>query len=309
VRRVVVTGAGGKTGRAVIAALARLAVTGDASGSTVRGGGADGARVRRTGADGVAVRALVRDPSRVADLDVEVAVGDQRRVDEVAAALAGADAVYAIAPNISPHEVEMGAVLLEACRRTGTRRVVFHSVVHPQLTAMPHHADKGRVEERVIGSGLDWTILQPNAYLQNLAGQVDGLRAGTYRVPYRPDAGLALVDLHDVAEVAARCLVEDVGVHATFELSGPEEVTGHRIAEVAADLLGRPVRAERLDPTAWTRDQGAGIGEVARERLLAMFADYDRHGSPGEATVLTALLGRAPRGLRPVLAELLGVAT
>jgi NAD(P)H dehydrogenase (quinone) len=288
-RQVVVTGAGGKTGRAVAGALARLGASGDAG--------------------DVRVRALVRDPSRVADLDVEVAVGDQRRVDDLVAVLDGADAVYAIAPNVSPHEVEMGEALLEACRRTATRRVVFHSVVHPQLTAMPHHADKGRVEERVIGSGLDWTILQPNAYLQNVAGQLDGLRAGSYRVPYRPDAGLALVDLHDVAEVAARCLVEDVGVHATFELSGPEEVTGHRIAEVAAELLGTPVRAERLDPTAWARDEGAGSDEVARDRLLAMFADYDRHGSPGDATVLTALLGRAPRSLRAVLVELLGTAT
>jgi NAD(P)H dehydrogenase (quinone) len=277
---VLVTGAGGKTGRAVMQALAR---------------------------HGARPRAFVRDAAKVADLDVEVAVGDQRRVDDLVAALGGADAVYAIAPNVSAHEVEMGEAIVTACQRAGVTRLVFHSVIHPQLTAMPHHTDKGRVEERVIASGLDWTILQPNAYLQNIGAQVAALRDGTYRTPYAVDAGLAMVDLADVAEVAARALVDDLGVHATFELSGPDEVTGQQVAAVAAELLGRPVVAERLSPATWAAEN-AGLPDVARERLLAMFTDYDRHGSPGDATVLTALLGRPPRGLRDVLRDLLAAA-
>jgi NAD(P)H dehydrogenase (quinone) len=281
-RTVLVTGAGGKTGRAVVRALL---------------------------ADGVRPRALVRSARRVGDDRTEVVVGDQRRVDDLVAALDGADAVYAIAPNVSPDEVAMGQALLEACRRAGTRRVVFHSVIHPQLRAMPHHLDKGRVEERLVGSGLDWTILQPNAYLQNVAGQADQLRAGRYVVPYRVDAALALVDLDDVATVAARCLTDDLGVHATFELSGPEELTALRIAEVATGVLGRPVTAEATTPDAWAAGAGADLPPVARERLLAMFADYDRHGSPGDATVLAALLERPPRTLRDVLPPLLAEPT
>jgi NAD(P)H dehydrogenase (quinone) len=282
VPRVLVTGAGGKTGRAVIAALGRR---------------------------GAAARAFVRTPARVADLvdaahlDVEVAVGDQRSVSDLVAALDGADAVYAIAPNVSPDEVAMGRAIVEACRRAGVPRLVFHSVVHPQLTAMPHHVDKGRVEELVVTSGLAWTILQPNAYLQNLAGYVDDLRSGRYEVPYASDARLAMVDLGDVAEVAARCLLDGLGVHATFELSGPAEVSPADVARVAAELLGRPVVAERLDPGAWAAGPGTDLPSDTRERLLAMFRDYDAHGSPGDATVLTALLGRPPRDLRTYLAD------
>jgi NAD(P)H dehydrogenase (quinone) len=280
--RVLVTGAGGKTGRAVIAALGRRAA---------------------------AARAFVRTPGRVSDLvddahlDVEVAVGDQRDVDDLAAAMDGIDAVYAIAPNVSPDEVAMGRAIVDACRRTDVARLVFHSVVHPQLTAMPHHADKGRVEELLVGSGLAWTILQPNAYLQNLAGYVDDLRSGRYEVPYASDARLAMVDLDDVAEVAARCLVDGVGVHATFELSGPAEVSPADVARVAAALLGRPVVAGRQDPDAWAAGPGADLPADTRQRLLAMFRDYDAHGSPGDPTVLTALLGRPPRDLSSYLAD------
>lgn len=274
--RVLVTGAGGKTGRALLAAVRERGVT---------------------------ARAFVRDPDRVADVDVEVAIGDQRDVDSLVAALDGVDAVYAIAPNVSSHEVEMGRAVVAACQRAPVDRLVFHSVVHPQLTAMPHHADKARVEEHVIESGLAWTVLQPNAYLQNLAGYLADLRAGRYLVPYATDRPIAMVDLRDVAEVAAACLVDNVGVHATFELSGPEAVTPTDVARVASAVLGREVVAQRQEPDDWA---GANVhlDDEPRRRLHAMFAHYDRHGSPGDATVLTCLLGRAPRDLRAYLTEL-----
>lgn len=297
--RVLVTGAGGKTGRAVVDAL------------TARGAG---------------VRALVRDPDRHAALsvessdrpadgirrreapdrrrDVEVVRGDQRVVDDLVAALEGCAAVYAIAPNVSPHERAMARAVVEACGTAGVTRLVFHSVIHPQLSAMPHHADKAAAEESVITSGLDWTILQPNAYLQNLAGYAALLRAGTYRVPYATDRGLAMVDLRDVASVAAGCLLDGRGVHGCFELSGPDEVSPDDVARVAGAILGTEVLAERWDPGAWVDAQE--VSDAARYRLHAMFVHYDRHGSPGDATVLGLLLGHRPSTLTSYLGELLG---
>jgi NAD(P)H dehydrogenase (quinone) len=274
--RVLVTGAGGKTGRAVAAALA---------------------------AQGGDVRGLVRDPARGAGGGFEIAVGDQRRVADVAATLEDVDALYAIAPNMGLDEVAMAHTAIEACRARGVERLVLHSVVHPQLRAMPHHHDKSLAEEMVVQSGLAWTILQPNVYLQNLADYVDDLHAGIYRVPYAVDAATAMVDLGDVARVAARVLVEDVGVHATFELSGPEERCPADVAAVASVLLGHPVAAERTDPDDWL---AANRHLPAAARLHAMFRHYDQHGSPGDATVLRHLLGREPRHLADVLGELLG---
>jgi uncharacterized protein YbjT (DUF2867 family) len=232
-----------------------------------------------------------------------VIVGDQRDVDVLTCALAGVDAAYAIAPNLSSDDLAMALAMVEACHRAGVRRLVLHSVIHPQLSAMPHHADKGRAEEVVVESGLDWTILQPNAYLQNLTGYVAGMRAGRYAPPYGIDRGSALVDLLDVAEVAARVLMEDLGIHATFELSGPQACTPADVARAAARILGQPVRVERADPAAFVA--GSDLDPERRRRLLAMLHHYDRYGSPGDATVLRMLLGREPRGLPDVLAGLL----
>ena len=273
-RRVLVTGAGGKTGRAILAALA---------------------------AENVPARALVRDPDRHRDLahigDVEVVAGDQRDPASLAAGLEGADAIYHLAPNVTPNEVAMGEAVLAACRRVGVCRLVFHSVAGPHEPAMPHHADKGIVEDRIVASDLAWTILRPNAYLQNLDGYLDDLRDGHYRVPYATDRGLALVDLREVAEVAAGVLSGrlNAAVGAIWELAGPAPVSPSDVAEVAADLLGRPVAAERSDPDDWLIEAAAaGLPQQARQRLHLMFRYYDRHGFPGDPATLWRLLGREP---------------
>lgn len=274
--RVLVTGAGGKTGRAVSAALV---------------------------ARGATVRAVVRVDVGSTPPGTEPVVLDQRDAAALAGALVGIDAVVAIAPNLSGEDEAMARALVAACRHAEVDRLVLHSVVHPQLTSMPHHTDKARAEEVVLTSGLAWTILQPNAYLQNLAGYAAELRAGRYPVPYDAEARLALVDLADVAEVAARCVVDGTAPHATLELSGPAELSAHDVAAAAARVLGRPVIAERVDPRTFAASATADAD--VRARLTAMLVHYDRHGSPGDATVLSGLLGRPPGTLDDVLGRLL----
>jgi len=284
--RVLVTGAGGKTGRAVLMALT---------------------------ADGVPTRAFVRDADRHADLadlgDVEVAAGDQRDVDDLVAALDGCAAVHHLAPNVHPDEVAMGEAVLVACERAGVDRLSYHSVMDPHEPAMPHHADKGRVELLVTASPLAWTIVRPNAYLQNLDGYLGDLRAGVYRVPYATDQGIALVDLHEVAEVVAGALSGrlDGAIGAVWDLAGPAMVTAEDVAATAGRLLGQPVVAERQDPADWACEN-RDLPEAARERLTAMFRYYDRHGFPGDASVLRRLLAREPRGLEAYLRSAFGAA-
>lgn len=283
VGRVLVTGAGGKTGHAVLQALE---------------------------AENVPARALVRDVARSGHLatlgDVEVIAGDQRDADLLAEALEGCAAVYHLAPNVSPDEVAMGEAMIAACHRAGVSRLVFHSVVHPHEPGMPHHLDKGAVEARLAASDLAWTILRPNVYLQNLDGYLDDLRAGHYQVPYATDRGLALVDLREVAEVAGGVLGGrwDDAIGATWELSGPAEVTPADVAAVATRLLGREVVAEREDPDDWAARMAA-LPEEPRRRLHLMFRHYDRHGSPGDPSTLRRRLGREPTDLATYLAEAL----
>src|SRR6266436_5661045 len=163
---ILVTGAGGKTGKAVLKALV---------------------------ARGAAVRAFARSAAHHAALNAigvhDVEVGEMDDPRAWSRAIRGTSAVYHICPNVSPHELPFAKGLIAAAATHGIRRFVYHSVLHPQIEAMPHHWAKLRVEELLFSSGLDVTILQPTAYMQNSLAEWDRMVGdGVYRTPYPVEA-------------------------------------------------------------------------------------------------------------------------
>ncbi len=277
---ILVTGAGGKTGRHVIAALL---------------------------ARGVRVRAWLHRPEHPPSWpthQVDTFVGDLIEPKFWARALAGVNAVYHIPPNMFPHEEALGELAITSAERAGVTRFVYHSVLHPQVEAMPHHWHKMRVEERLFASSLTYTILQPTAYMQNLAATWPAIRdQGVLRQPYSPEARISLVHLVDVAEVAARVLLEPGHGFAIYELVGTPPLSQHDVAAVFTRVLGRPVRAERLDLDTWSQ-RAQGLSPYARETLIKMFHYYDRHGLAGNPRVLQWLLDRPPTPLEAYIQTL-----
>jgi NAD(P)H dehydrogenase (quinone) len=223
----------------------------------------------------------------------------------LAAAANGARAIYHICPNVSPHEITYARAVISGAKAAGVPRCVYHSVLHPQIEAMPHHWAKLRVEELLLTSGLAVTVLQPTAYMQNmLAGWRSIVEEGVYRVPYPVGTRISLVDLRDVAEAAARVLTEDGHVGATYELVGTPPLTQTEVAESLSLALGRPVRAVAESVEAWeSRARTAGMGDYQRETLAAMFRSYAADGLVGNANVLTWLLERSPSTLAQFATE------
>lgn len=267
---ILVTGAGGKTGRAVIDALH---------------------------AAGQPVRAWVRRPEQARSLPVAEAVaGDLEDARLWREACRGAQAVYFICPNMHPREEAIGRLALDASREAAVERFVYHSVLHPQTQDMPHHWQKLRVEEEIFRSRLPYVILQPCAYMQNVLAYRDPiLSAGRYAVPYNLHSRFALVDLGDVARVAARVLSQAGHAGAIYELAGAANLSSHDIAAELGRQLQRPVGAARLPLEAWERGaRGAGMPSTTVEALAAMFRYYDRYGLVGNGNVLGWLLGSRP---------------
>ena len=263
---IVVTAAGGKTGAAVVRAL---------------------------WSRGERVRALVGSSQprpELTALSAEVVATDLTDPAAVEPLLAGAAALYVIWPNFDPEEAAGVVALLAAARRAGVPRVVYHSVLRPQIRAMPHHAAKDRVEEALAASGLAWRVLQPCAYADNLDGQLgDVARTGVLRSPWGLGQAQSLVDLRDVAEAAAVLLTEDGLDGGTFEAVGPEPLTAPRIADLLGDWLGRDVRAVDAVP------DGPVPADYAGRCSRLMFDHYRAHGFTGSPRVLEALLGRPAR--------------
>jgi len=271
---ILVTGAGGKTGRAVISALVER-------GATVRG-------IVKSAAAAEKIRAL----------GAEAVIGDMLNVEDVRRAATGARAIYHIAPNVNPDEIEFGKTAIAAAKAEGVERFVFHSLCHSQIEALPNHWWKLRVEEKIKESGLNFTILQPTPYMQNVLGQWHNImERGAYEIPYQPTTKLGMVDLADLAEVAAKVLTtEKTYDWATYELAGPEVLTQHDVLETIRRVTGREIRLEIISREDWcNRARKGGMAERAVEVFYKMFGFMEEYGFWGNPGVLEWLLGRPAR--------------
>jgi uncharacterized protein YbjT (DUF2867 family) len=270
---ILITGAGGKTGRALIQALSKVE----------------------------SLSAFVHRQEYVSIVKSlgagQVLVGDMRDDSAIRSAMQGVRAVYHVCPNMSPDEVVIGAVVLREARKAGVTHFVYHSVLHPQTEKMKHHWQKLRVEEMVFESGLPFTILQPAPYMQNLlAGWKIIVEEGILRVPYSVVSKFSFVDLEDVAEAARVILTEPGHLNATYELVGTTPMSHEDVAEIIGHLWKRPVQAKRQEIADW-KQQAKHLSSYAAEHLIRMFEYYDRWGLAGNSNVLKWLLHREPTSL------------
>jgi len=275
-RLLLITGAGGKTGLALLRRLTALRST----------------KLR--------VRALARSPGQASTLELagaqETAVADLLDEAAVKAALGDVDVVYHICPNVHPQEALIGEKLIGLCRAAGCRRFVLHSVLEPRIQAMPHHWAKARVEALLAESGLDFTVLQPAPYMQNILSQRRQIaESGSFSVPYALSTRVSMVDLEDVARAAAKILIGNLHRAATYELCAPGLLDQTEIAAALSGVLGKEIRAAVLERSAWSESaRAAGVPPHQVDTLLAMFRYYERSGMVGSAEPLERLLGRRP---------------
>jgi NAD(P)H dehydrogenase (quinone) len=211
----------------------------------------------------------------------------------------GVRALYHICPNVSREELRYATSLADAAEANKVGRFVFHSVLHPQIEAMPHHWQKMLTEQMLFTRRFALTVLQPTAYMQNLLGAWRGIAEdGVFRVPYPAATRISLVDLDDVAEAAAIVLTQSGHDGAVYELAGTPPLSQNEVAVTLDAALKKSVRIDVESIEAWdARMRSTGMGDHERETLAAMFRYYAAHGLIGNTNTLRWLLGRAPNDL------------
>lgn len=258
---------------------------------------------------GVSVRGLVRDEKQGEQARrngaAEVAIGDLRNRASIDAALRGVDAAFYIAPVYQKDEAQMGLPFVAAAKAAGVRRIVFSSAIHPVIGKLQNHIQKVPVEEAVVESGMEFTILNPTVFYQNLVATWPSVvKAGTFAEPFSASARISRVDYRDVAEVAAIAFAEDRLLNGTFELCADGGLDRSEVAAVMGEVLGRPIQATAPDFRTWVAQAKLPYDEYQTEELKAMYDYYDRYGLVGNALTLRAILGREPRSMRQFFADL-----
>ena len=239
---------------------------------------------------GYPVRAMFHSPPKLHSFDERVAVivGDLNSKTDLLHALENVSAVYHICPNMHPNEVAIGKYAIQAAKINGVRHFVYHSVLHPQIKEMPHHWKKMQVEGLLLKSGLDFTILQPAAYLQNLLQYKSSiLEQSTYAVPYNGETRVGMVDLRNVAEVAASVITNPRHYGSSYELATDECYSQNELAEKFSRICKRKISFKEINRSQWEQAmKKSGMTGYTTASLIQMFQYYETYGFTGNGMVL-----------------------
>jgi NAD(P)H dehydrogenase (quinone) len=275
-----VTGATGQLGRLVVAELLER------------------------GASPADVVALVRTPSKAADLaalGVQVREADYDRPETLATALAGVDALLLVSgSDIGQRERQHGAVI-DAAVSAGIGRVVYTSVLRAGSTDLPVAPEHVATEELLRTSGLPTTLLRNGWYTENYASTVDQARATGTVTSATGGAPVAAAARADYAAAAAAALLDPSTAGRTYELGGTP-FTYDDLAAALTEVVGRPVqhRAVSTDELA-AGLRAAGIDEGLVGFLVAVDAATARGALDTDPTPLAELAGRPSTPLADVL--------
>ncbi len=237
-------------------------------------GNAGGAVIRALARDGRRVRALVRpgsDSSRTWPPGVDPVSGDLNRADSLRGPLQGVRAVFLLSGY------EQLAQTLAEMRRASVERVVLLS-----SSAAPGGDTSNAVaryhilsEQAVRDSGLAWTFLQPNSFMSNTFRWIAQVRSSdVVRLPFA-DVRVAAIDPDDLGAVAAVALTSNEHEGRAFRLSGPESLLPEDQVRILAKVLGRDLRFEAQSDGDARREMSKSMPAEYVEAFFKFFVDGD----------------------------------
>ena len=248
---------------------------------------------------GASVRALVRkqDGVKVAN-GVETFVGDLLDPVSVNKALQGVDKLYLL-NAVVPDELTQGLIAFDLAKRLKLQQIVYHSVFKVEaFKDVPHFASKLAIENALHEFDLPFTIIRPNYFYQNDLTIKDALtKAGVYPMPLGT-TGVSAVDVRDVAEAEAIALTGDGHIGKTYNVIGPDILSGDKIASIWSHLLGKQIRYAGHDMDAFEEEMRKNAPAWSAFDIRMMYQSYLERGFTAEKDdleTLTNVLGHPPR--------------
>jgi uncharacterized protein YbjT (DUF2867 family) len=244
------------------------------------------------------IRLLVRKEDTATPAGVEKAVGDLLDPVSVQKAMEGIDKLYLL-NAVLPDELTQGLIAYDLAKKLKLSHVVYHSVFRVgHFKDVPHFASKLAIETALREFDVPFTVLRPNYFMQNDASLRDPLtKAGIYPMPLG-DVGVSVVDVRDIAEAAAIVLTSGEHCGKTYNLNGPEVVSGPKAASIWGEVLGKKIQYTGHNMDAFEEQMRKRAPSWSAFDIRMMFEGYLERGfvaEDGDLETLTKLLGHTPR--------------
>lgn len=257
---------------------------------------------------GARVSVLTRDASKAANFPTGVmpVVGNLLEVETCRRVFKGIDAVFLL-NAVTQTESHEALLALCAMRLAGVKRVVYLSVHHVDEGAfLPHFGSKVGVEQGIRRSGIPFTMLRPNNFYQNDYWYKDAMLGyGIYPQPLG-SVGVSRVDVRDIAEAAAIALTSSGHEGQSYDLVGPDPVTGESTAATWSRVLGKPIKYAGDDLESWEKQSLQYLPDWMVFDFKQMYAHFQVKGLKATKEAIdrqTRLLGHSPRTFEAFAAE------
>jgi uncharacterized protein YbjT (DUF2867 family) len=228
---------------------------------------------------------------RVSTSAAETVPLDYANPETFGPALAGISAVYLASPGDAPAEPEIRFV--DAAKAAGVQRIVKLSAMGVENADVPLR----QVEKHVEASGLAWTLLRPNWFMQNFStSHAASIKGGTLAEP-ADAARTAFIDARDIAAVALAALTTADHAGRAYALTGPEPLSRADVAAAFTKELGRPVRYVALTDEQFRAALAGQLPQSYIELLSALYAGVRAGWTESKTDDVRRVLGRDPISL------------
>lgn len=246
--------------------------------------------VRALSARGRAFRAGYRSRPQNVPPGVEAVQIDFDQPGTLAPALRGVDTLFLLSGTVAPEPA-----VVRAAAAAGVARVVKLSVWAAGEPGFTFGAWHRAAEQAVEQSGLAWTFLRSNGYMQNVVNFMGAtIRSQGAMYSSAAQARVSHIDARDIGEIAAKVLGEPGHEGKVYELSGPAALGYDEMAAVLTRELGRPVRFVAISDEDYKKAaMGAGVPEAYAEALVNLNQNYRTGLFSRVSPDVPRLLGRA----------------
>ncbi len=237
---------------------------------------------------GEPVRVVVRDPARLPARvreNAEVVPGSHGDADVIAKAFAGADAVFWVTPpdpraaGVMDTYLDFTRPACEAFADQGVGRVVGVSALGRGVPGHAGHVTASlAMDDMIAATGVRYRALANPSFMDNLLRQVASIRdQGVFFYPVDGDLAAPVCATRDIADVAPRLLLDTSWTGAgEVAVLGPEDLSQHDMARIMSEVLGKPVRYQRVPYEVFKETLlGGGLSEAMAQAMVDMVRAKD----------------------------------
>lgn len=258
--------------------------------------------VKRLSTDGAKVRAMIHSASRhdnmIALGAAETVIATIENQEDLRRAMTGMDAVVYICPTAHPKEAEIGKIAIDTASELGIKRFIYQSVLNSIEPQLPHHRQKLQVEQYLLESHLNYSILRPAAFMQNILTAVDSLLKDhifiqKFFTDIESSNLINLIDINDYASIVSIITHNMKYSYGSYDLSGPQNLSAKDMVTAMSSVVGAEIKLHFITDNEFIEiSDRQKVPETKLRTLLAMFQSYNRFGFKGNPIVSQTLLGK-----------------